>query len=83
MDRGAEVNRIVPGDENALINASGEGHLEIVKILIERGADINEQIDVQISRDTGERELRSALSMARKGSHDEVVSYLLSKGAKD
>ena len=34
------------GDENALIQASGAGRLETVKLLVSRGADVNARIRV-------------------------------------
>jgi bla regulator protein BlaR1 len=67
LDRGADVNRIVPGDENALINASAEGQVEMVRLLIARGADVHQRIAVESSDRPGQREWRSALSMAERG----------------
>ena len=46
LDRGASIDQIVPGDENALIQASAEGHLEVVKLLVARGADVNARVFV-------------------------------------
>jgi beta-lactamase regulating signal transducer with metallopeptidase domain len=82
LNRGANVDQVVPGDENALIQASGEGHLNIVKLLVGRGADVNARVFVE---DSGRRreEWRTPLSMARKGGHRDVVSYLVSAGAKE
>lgn len=54
-----------------LVGASGQGHLDIVKLLIKHGADINKQ---ENSGDT-------ALIAATKEKKLEIVEYLLSKGA--
>ena len=37
LDRGARIDEVVPGDENALIQASGNGHLDVV--ISRNGAD--------------------------------------------
>ena len=83
LDRGANIDQVVPGDENALIQASGEGQLTTIKLLVARGADVN--VRVRVDEVFGRRggEWRTPLSMARKGGHREVVTYLLSIGAKE
>lgn len=55
----------------ALIAASFNGHLEIVRELLSQGAEIN-------ARD---KEGRTALMVASTGGHEEVVRQLLSRGA--
>jgi len=83
LDRGAEINKSVRDDENALIQASGEGHLRIVKLLISRGADVNARVQAEkYENKIVTYEMRSPLSMARKGGHTDVVAYLISLGAK-
>ena len=82
LDRGANIDQIVPGDENALIQSSGNGELDVVKLLAKRGADINARAWVEHGQpSTGE--WRTPLGMARKGRHSDVVSYLLSLGARE
>jgi ankyrin repeat protein len=66
----------VPGDENALIQAATEGHADVVRFLIERGADVN----LQTLADG--RELRTALRMARRGGFTEVEEILIRAGAR-
>jgi len=41
LDSRASIDRVVPGDENALIQASGAGQLSVVKLLVSHGADVN------------------------------------------
>lgn len=54
--------------EQALIYASQNGHLEIIKHLVENGSDIHVQED-------------KAVRMASSNGHLEVVKYLIEKGA--
>jgi len=82
LDRGAQIDQAVPDDENALIQASGAGHWEVVKLLVTRGANVNARIWVERDRN-GRGEWRSPLIMARKGRHTDVVNYLLSVGARE
>jgi ankyrin repeat protein len=81
LDRGASIDQVVPGDENALIQASGAGHLNVVKLLVSRGADVNARTLVE--RTNGDSEWRTPLSMARKGGHRAVIAFLLEAGAKE
>ena len=77
---GADVDLVVPGDETALIQAAGHGHLATVRHLVERGADVHLGVEVNLWR--GGAEVRTPLSQARRGGHDDVVRYLLSQGAR-
>ena len=77
---GADVNHEVPGDETPIINASEQGDLDVVKFLVEQGADVNK---VCTELYNGKTRIRTALKMAEKNGHDDVVSYLTSKGAKN
>lgn len=72
LDKGVNVNSKTRYGATALSYACDKGHVEVVKLLIERGADVN-------SRDTfyGEVPLGWALS---KG-HAEIVKLLLNNGA--
>lgn len=87
LDRGAEIEQVVEGDENALIGASAGGHLPVVQLLVARGANVNAGVWAERSwtRDgaVGAGEWRTPLSMARRGGHAAVVSFLLSAGAQD
>ena len=57
--------------ETLLMVASGNGHLKVVKLLIEHKADLNR---VQVN-------LGSALQLATINNHSEIVSVLLENGA--
>jgi ankyrin repeat protein len=57
---------------SALQIAANKGQLEVVKVLIDKGADINYQHP--ISKNT-------ALHLAALNNYPEVVTYLISKGA--
>jgi beta-lactamase regulating signal transducer with metallopeptidase domain/ankyrin repeat protein len=95
LDRGADIHRIVEGDENALIGASEHGHLDVVRLLVGSGADVNARIPADVytfdpnpTQGRGHsiyagQEWRTALSMARRANHADVVQYLLSVGAHD
>jgi uncharacterized protein len=71
-ERGADVNAVAPGKSPSLAYAVGEGHLQIVKKLIDHGADVNALV---------EQEVRVLNFAALKG-HSEVVTALLQAGAE-
>ncbi|HVG72984.1 MAG TPA: M56 family metallopeptidase [Vicinamibacterales bacterium] len=85
LERGARVEDVVDGDENALISASAQGHLDVVQLLVSQGASVNSRVWVEqtFSRQggPGPGEWRTPLSMARRGGHAAVVTYLQSRGA--
>ena len=83
IQRGADVNLAVPGDENPLMGAAEGGHLEVVKFLVDKGADIHTRIWSQRGGRADDGEWRTALSQARKNRHVVVVSYLESLGARE
>lgn len=80
LTAGARVDRIVPSDETALINAARQGQLEAVQRLVEAGADVN--LAVTAPRAGLPPERRSPLGMARRAGRDEVVDYLIARGAR-
>ena len=82
LDCGACIDQVVPSDETALIQASAEGRLATVRLLLERRADPNIRVWAEgfPGRDG---EWRTALSQARRGRHTAVVQVLLAAGARE
>jgi ankyrin repeat protein len=71
--RGALVNAHADNGTTALMMASREGHLSMVLLLLEHGADINvRNLDGQ-----------SALALARDRERKDIVSVLSRAGATD
>jgi beta-lactamase regulating signal transducer with metallopeptidase domain/ankyrin repeat protein len=71
VEEGANVNAIFSGDGTALIAASREGHLEMVRFLLDRGAKPN----IGVSGDG------NALTNAAREGRQAVVLLLLDRGA--
>ena len=73
LDKGVDVNAKTRYGATALIFAADRGHIEIVKLLIARGADINVQDTFYQTR---------AVDMAMSNNHPAVVTLLLERGSK-
>ncbi len=72
LARGASPNAEGPdGSFTALIAAAENGHAEIVRLLLDRGADINRR----------DFEGKTALDRAREAGHAEIVQILERAGA--
>ena len=72
IKEGRDVNMKVGRlDETALIVASGQGHLDTVKYLLDHGADVNQHT----------RNRESALIRATWGCHRDVAKLLIANGA--
>jgi len=72
LDSGVDVNLKRPGDQStALIIAAGKGRLEVVNLLLTRGADVN------LSNRNGWTPLMAAVSSGNRV----IASHLLEKGA--
>jgi ankyrin repeat protein len=67
----AAINLRGSGDDTALIVASYEGHEAVVRLLLERGADVTLRDSIGYT----------ALSWARSRSHAAVVALLKARGA--
>lgn len=73
LDKGADVNAKTRYGATALTYAADRGHLEIVKLLVERGADMNATDGFYGFR---------AIDLALQNNHTPVVTFLLERGSK-
>lgn len=80
LDAGVDVNARFRYDATALSYACDHGHLEVVKVLLERGANVNVKDSFY-----GATPLRWAVDPAqeRTPAHDEIVRLLVARGATD
>lgn len=72
LSKGVDINQIDTYRATPLWLAAQNGHLEIVQLLIEKGADINAVVDDNH---------RTALMLAAQNGHLEVLQLLIEKGA--
>jgi len=72
LNNGANVNQNIGNGRSPLIQASSNGNLELVKLLLAKGADVNKANDKN-----GE----TPLYQASKWGHANVVKVLMAKGA--
>ncbi|OAF69856.1 hypothetical protein A3Q56_02387 [Intoshia linei] len=73
LDRGADIEHRNVSDYTPLCLAASDGHLDVIKILLSSGAEINAR--------TGSKLGISPLMLASMNGHVEAVEYFLSKGA--
>ncbi len=73
LDAGVSVNAKARYDATALMFAADKGHLEVVRLLIDRGADVN-------ATDTFYR--FRAIDLALMNNHRHVAAYLLERGSR-
>src|SRR2546427_5092937 len=73
LDAGVDVNARARYEVTALAFAANNGHLDVVRLLVERGADMNVQ-------DTFYKGL--AIDLALGNGYLEVVTFLLEKGSR-
>ena len=80
LDHGADVNAVDPLGRTPLMYAAASDllPLDVVKLLVERGADINAKDSHKLSGDSG----LTALDIARLHGETPVVEYLVKSGAK-
>lgn len=71
LDEGADVNAKTRYDSTPLFFACDRGHLEIARLLIERGASLNVKDNFYNA---------TALGLALGKKHDDVVALLIEKG---
>jgi ankyrin repeat protein len=81
LDHGADVNAFDPSGRTALMYAAGSDllPLDTVKLLIERGADVNAQNRHQRAGDAG----LTVLDIARLRGNTPIVDLLVKAGAKE
>lgn len=72
IEAGADVNGCTPSGATSLILAAGRGHREMVKLLLDSGADCNVKDGVSEA---------TALHEAAIGDHVEIVRMLVAAGA--
>jgi ankyrin repeat protein len=58
------------------MQAAWHGHDDVVRFLLDQGADVN-------VRTWEDGELRTPLRLARRGGHEEIVRTLIAAGAKE
>jgi hypothetical protein len=73
LDKGADVNAKTRYGATALTFAADKGHIDVIKLLIARGADVNAQDTFYQMR---------AIDMAMANNHAGVVTLLLERGSK-
>ena len=78
---GANVNLRGPGDLPALTDACFSGDIELVRILVEAGADLNKRCEVFLSGTRGTAEATPLMVAVWEG-HTGVVRLLMEAGAK-
>ncbi len=74
LDQGANIDGVTNGRFNwtPLMHASHNGHVETVRLLLGRGADVHHQC----------RDYSSALTLAQLKGHDTIESLLFAQGAR-
>jgi ankyrin repeat protein len=80
LDHGADVNAVDPSGRTALMYAAVSDllPLDVVKLLVESGADINARDAHKLSGDAG----LTVLDIARQQGETPIVAYLAKLGAK-
>jgi ankyrin repeat protein len=77
IELGADANASMPREPKPLMEACGNGHREIVDLLLQAGADVNAKCSVSDEGDPGETPLMAAATFG----HRDIVDALLKKGA--
>ena len=72
FSKGAEINSKSDDGKTALMDASDNGHRELVQLLLSKGADVNAKTN----------DGKTALTYASAKGHEEVKELLIKAGAK-
>jgi ankyrin repeat protein len=72
LDKGANVNAFETGGQTALFHAASQGHAEMVRALIQRGADVDTR---------GVLQAMTPIMAAVSGVHESVVEQLIAAKA--
>src|SRR5215203_917716 len=78
LDEGVDVNTKFRYDATALIYACDHGHLEVVKVLLERGADMGVKDTFYGFTPLG---LATGPAQKKRPEHFEIAKLLIQKGA--
>ncbi|MEP6716672.1 MAG: ankyrin repeat domain-containing protein [Terriglobia bacterium] len=80
LEQGADVNAVDPAGRTPLLYAAGSDlvPLDVVKLLVERGSDVNAKVGHPNAVDTG----WSVLDVARLRGNTPVVDFLIKAGAR-
>lgn len=73
---GADINTKAEFNETALNIAASAGNFEIVKLLVEKGADVENKGGADMTP-----LMQAALPSTATAEHDKIVTYLINKGA--
>src|SRR4051794_2055893 len=73
LDSGINVEALARGKHSSLYIAASNGSIQVAKLLLERGANVNADSGVGLG---------TALNAAIDGGHNEVADVLLAAGAK-
>lgn len=82
IKNGADVNKSCNGYVPPLMHAAEYGRLEMVKILVAKGADINYKYEGNLTSASGLSKDETPVSYAIKRGHQDVADYLKSLTSK-
>jgi ankyrin repeat protein len=81
IEKGANIEAKASNGWTALRWASSNGHEAVVKLLLEKGADVELLLEKGADVDAKDRAGKTALQRAAENGHEAVVKLLVEKGA--